>query len=308
MCNGYYAGIEFGGTKVVVLVADADSQIVARYRINTTTPEVTLAAVADVLEGYRPMQAIGIGAFGPVDINTRSASYGTILNTPKSGWQGVGLSDFFARHFCCPVRVDTDVNVAGMAEYTLGAARGLSTFCYVTVGTGIGGALLVNGEPVKGSFHPEMGHMALARVPGDEKFSVLCPYHDSCAEGLASGAAISHRWGSALNRFSEDHDAWRFEAEYLAQFFHNLMMVMAPECIVVGGGVASEVLLERVRSQLVKKLNGYIDGYASLESLKSYLRLPELGDRAGSIGAWLLALGNEQRLVVAKHDILENIA
>ncbi|MDO3386185.1 ROK family protein [Gilvimarinus sp. SDUM040013] len=295
MSSTYTAGIEFGGTKVVLLILNEKQKIVHQSRIATTTPKQTLAAISAELDRFRPLVAVGVGAFGPIDVNPVSASYGTILSTPKPGWEGTNLYEFFASRYDCSVTIDTDVNAAGLAEYTMGIARGVSNFCYVTIGTGIGGGQLIHGRPIKGLFHAEMGHMQLARAKGDEGFSVACPYHDHCAEGLASGSALSHRWGKPMCDFSYGHDAWNFEVEYLAQFFHNLIMTNAPECIVVGGGVMSEVLLSKVRTELGAKLNGYIDQFNSSKLLDDYLRLPGLGDRAGSLGSLLLVRNEDNR-------------
>lgn len=290
MSKALYAGIELGGTKVVCLLARGINDIVDSMRIPTTTPDETLGRVSEFIRRHGPVAGIGVGSFGPINVDPDDPQYGTMETTPKPGWPAAEIYRFFHERFRCPVTIDTDVNAAGLAEYHFGAARGLHNFIYVTLGTGIGAAALIDGKPVRGLSHPEMGHLALLRVDGDEAFTSVCPYHEHCAEGLASGTAIGQRWHAPLNELPETHAAWEYQADYVAQFCHALILFYSPLRIIFGGGVSSEMLLMRVREKLKKKLNGYIKSLLQSSALEYGLCLPELGDQAGPTGSLLLAL------------------
>ncbi len=288
MTTSLYAAIELGGTKVICLVGDGLDNIVAECVIQTGEPESTLSAVADFLFGYKPFASIGIGSFGPIDVNPLSSQFGCIQSTPKKGWGQCNLYRYFSEKFQCPVFIDTDVNAAALGEFHLGAAKDLSNFIYITVGTGIGGGALIRGRSVQGLSHPEMGHISLPRAKGDEHFEGCCPFHSDCAEGFASGPAIFKRWGSALNQLPENGPAWDMQAYYLAELSHTLTLLYAPQKIIFGGGVASEALLVKTREKLLKRLNGYVHHLSDISVLQDYLSLPALGNKAGPYGSFLL--------------------
>lgn len=291
MTTSMYAAIELGGTKTICLVGESLDNLHAQLVIPTSTPAETLTAAAQFFADYAPLKSIGIGTFGPVELNPLSSNYGSIQATPKKGWSHVNVRDFFVDKFACPVFIDTDVNAAAIGEYHLGAAQGLANFIYVTVGTGIGAGAVINGRPVQGLSHPEMGHINLLRAKGDESFIVSCPFHKDCAEGLASGSAIYKRWGAALNKLPENSLAWELQAYYLSEFSHTLTLLYSPQRIIFGGGVSSEPLLARMRHLLVEQLNGYVQPLNSLGAMQTYLTLPALGDKAGPYGSFLLNFG-----------------
>lgn len=287
-------GVEAGGTKFVCVVGTGIDDVRAETRILTTTPADTLAAVVRFFDGaaraHGRLSAIGVGSFGPVDLHPASPTFGTITSTPKPGWAGTDVVGTLRRALGVPVAFDTDVNAAALGEWRHGAARGLDTFVYLTVGTGIGGGGLVGGRLLHGLVHPEMGHL---RVPHDhaaDPFPGVCPFHGDCLEGLASGPAIAARWGAPAESLDADHPAWMLEARYLALALHDIVCTLSPQRIVIGGGVmAQPSLLPRVRAELAGLLNGYIQAPALLERIDDYVVPPALGDRAGVAGALVLA-------------------
>lgn len=297
MTNGHRqlcGGIEAGGTKFVCVVGSGPDDIRAEQRIATTTPDETLAAVrrffADAREVHGPIAALGIGSFGPVDLRRGSPRYGWITSTPKPGWADTDLVGPLREAVGVPVAFDTDVNAAAVGEWRWGAAQGLSSLLYLTVGTGIGGGALIDGRPVHGLVHPEMGHV---RVPHDravDPYAGGCPFHGDCLEGLASGPAIQARWGTPAESLPPDHPAWALEARYLALALHDYACTLSPERIVIGGGVGSTPhLLPRVRRELATLVNGYIQAPALTGGLDGYVVPPALGSRSGVLGALALA-------------------
>lgn len=287
-----YGGIEAGGTKFVCAVGTGPEDIRAETRIPTTTPGETLARVLDFFRPYAPqLKAVGIASFGPVDVRPDSPTYGYITTTPKPGWAFTPIVPLVAEKLGVPVGFDTDVNGAALGEHRWGAAQGLDTFVYLTVGTGIGGGALVNGRLLHGLLHPEMGHM---RVPHDrdrDPFAGICPFHGDCLEGLASGPAMEARWGQPPATLPPDHPAWDLEAEYLGTALATLICVLSPQRIVVGGGVMQAAhLWPRLRAATLKTLNGYIQAPALTEGIETYIVPPRLGQRAGVLGAIALAM------------------
>ncbi len=282
--------IEAGGTKFVLGVArDADTML-RTARVATTDPEQTLGAAlaffAEAQAEWGGFDAIGIASFGPIVLDRSSADWGTIAATPKPGWSGIDLVGPFANALACPVGFDTDVNGAILAESLWGAAVGADIAIYVTVGTGIGGGVLVEDRPVHGSRHPEMGHMLPRRHPDDRDFAGICPFHGDCLEGLASGPAIHARWGASLSDLAPDHPAHAIVTHYLAQLVVAQQAMLSPRRIVLGGGVlATPGLLDRIRGEAARLANGYF-------GTDDYTRLivgPGLDDRAGLLGALALA-------------------
>jgi fructokinase len=292
---GLYAGIEAGGTKFAVVIGSGPGDIRAEIRLPTTGPGPTLAAVAGFLDdwsrhGDGPVQAIGIACFGPLDLQPGSATWGHITDTPKPGWAGTDIAGYFRQRYRLPVGLDTDVNGAGLGEFRWGAGAGCGVFVYLTVGTGIGGALVIDGKPVHGLVHPEMGHVRTPHDLARDPFPGNCPVHGDCLQGLASGRALQERWGVPAAELPREHPGWDLEADYLAQFCANLVLVCSPERIILGGGVLEQAhLLPRVRASLRRQLQGYVRSPRLESGMEGYLVPPALGQRAGTLGALCLA-------------------
>jgi fructokinase len=282
-----YGGIEAGGTKFVYAVGETSQTILALTSIPTTTPTETLAQVIAFFRPYQPY-SLGLATFGPVDLNQGSPTYGHILSTPKVAWQGCPIVDVLRSWLGIPVAVDTDVNAAALAEFMYGAGRGCDPLVYLTVGTGIGGGAVIQGRPLHGLMHPEMGHMLLARAPGDTQPSG-CPFHEDCLEGLASGHAMRLRFG-APEALPPAHEAWGLEATYLGRALATIATVLAPQRIIIGGGVMHQAhLLPRIREVCAQALHGYLPRLKSTSDFEAYIVAPALGDQAGIVGALCLA-------------------
>jgi fructokinase len=284
-----HGGIEAGGTKWVCAISDRADRLLAVETFPTTTPSETIAAAGRFFADAGGLVALGVGTFGPIDVDPASPTWGHITTTPKPGWAHTDVVSRLAAELDVPVAFDTDVNAAAVGESRWGATVGLDTFCYLTVGTGIGGGVVVNGRPVHGLMHPEIGHV---RVPHDRErdpFEGVCPYHGDCLEGLASGEALRARWGAAAEALADDA-VWELEAEYLALGLVNVVCSVSPERIVLGGGVAKHpLLLPLVRRRLQELLAGYVDRPELKEGIDDYVVAPRLGDRAGVLGAIELA-------------------
>lgn len=279
------AGIEAGGTKFVLAVGPAPDAIIARTAIPTRDPATTLAAAAAWLADHGPFDALGIGSFGPVELDRSSPRWGHITTTPKPGWADCDIAGHFARRFGVPVGFDTDVNAAALAEYSAARPEGCTWLAYLTIGTGIGGGLIIDGRPVHGAAHPEMGHFFPRRHPEDRDFAGVCPHHGDCLEGLASGPAIAARWGASLSELPADHPARAIIADYIAQACHMLFAVTAAERVVLGGGVtATPGLVPAVAARAQALGAGYLPGTQRHRVLP-----PHWGDRAGITGALMLA-------------------
>ena len=257
-----WAGVEAGGTKFVCALGAGPDDLRAEVRIPTGEPAETLArAIAFLREEearHGPIEAIGIASFGPLCLTPTSPNCGRITVTPKAGWEGIDIAGTFRNAFDRPVRLDTDVNGAALAERRWGAARGLESIAYVTIGTGIGGGGVVHGKPIRGLQHPEMGHMLVPRHPDDD-FEGVCSRHGDCVEGLASGPAIEARWGRRGESLAEEHPAWKLESYYLAALAVNVMLVLAPAKLIFGGGVMQqEHLYAAIHSVLRDRFGGQI--------------------------------------------------
>jgi fructokinase len=237
---------------------------------------------------------LGIACFGPVELKKSSPEWGHITTTPKPGWRGADVAPLLGSAFGLSAAFDTDVNAAACGELYWGAARGLSDFVYMTVGTGIGGGAVAGGNLVHGAAHPEFGHIRIAREPGDG-YAGHCPFHGDCFEGLACGPAIAARWGKPGTELSDDHPAWELEATYLARAFAAYTCVLSPQRILMGGGIGLRPgLSERVTALVGRELAGYFSHLASEGGLAGYVRRPELGPNAGLFGAAALALASNQ--------------
>ena len=260
--------------------------------VPTTSPQATIDQIIAFFrdQAGRELSAVGIGAFGPVDLHPESPTFGFITSTPKVGWQQYDLAWTLYRALQVPIGFDTDVNAAAAGEARWGAGRGLPNFLYLTVGTGIGGGALVNGEVIHGLLHPEMGHIRIPHDLGADPFPGSCPYHKDCLEGLASGPAMQARWGKRAQELPADHPAWALEAHYLALGLATWVCTVSPERILLGGGVMQQAgLFPMIRQELLRLLNGYIDAKPLLNEIDSYVAPPELGSRAGVLGAMVLA-------------------
>ena len=281
----FYGAIEAGGTKFVCAVSDEQLNLIECIKFSTTTPDETLNLVFDFFDSYN-LISVGIGAFGPIDINPKSPTYGYITSTPKLDWQNYDFLGTFKNRYKIPVGFTTDVNAAALGEQRLGAAKGLDSCVYLTVGTGIGGGVVVNGEILVGHSHPEMGHI-LVRIHPDEKFEGLCPFHNNCLEGLAAGPAIEKRTGVKGYELPIDHPVWQIEAYYLAQAIMNYILILSPEKIILGGGIMKQrQLFPLIRQELANLLNDYV----LISDLKNYIVPPFLEDNAGITGCLLLAI------------------
>jgi fructokinase len=278
------AAIEAGGTKFVCAIGDENGKIVERVQIPTTVPEETIGKVIEFFKGYS-IEAIGIGSFGPIDINEDSPTYGYITSTPKTGWKDYPFVQALKDAFDVPVGFNTDVNAAALGEARLGAAKGLDSCLYITVGTGIGAGAIVQGRLLQGLSHPEMGHILVRRHHNDS-YEGKCPFHDDCLEGLAAGPAIEARWGLKGAELAERAEVWDLEGYYLAQAIMQYVLILSPKKIILGGGVSHQ---QQVFDSIYKYLPELIQGYVSLPELSGYIVAPGLGDDAGITGSLMLA-------------------
>lgn len=289
-----YGAIEGGGTKFVCAVAEAHDRILDRVAVPTSDPHTTLAECVQYFTAaettHGPIAAFGFGCFGPIELKLESPGFGRLLATPKPGWSGIDVLAPLRSKFAAPIALDVDVGAAALAEWRLGAGRGARSLAYVTVGTGIGGAVVPRDRAGR-LMHAEMGHLPATRDPRDAKFAGVCPFHGGCIEGLASGPAIRARWGSDLAALPPDHVGRSIIAGYLGQLAASIALVESVERIVFGGGVmASGELVPLVSAAMLEYLNGYLPPLADRERAESYLRAPALGQDSGIVGAILLAM------------------
>jgi fructokinase len=284
-----YAGVELGGTKCVAILARGPEDVIAREIVPTGSPDGTLARIERTLLQWKREQgfdALGVASFGPLDLDPGSPTWGHILATPKPGWQATSLAPRLRAAVEVPLALDTDVNGAALAEMRWGSGRGLADFAYVTVGTGVGVGLIINGQPTRGFGHCELGHIRVARLAGDD-FAGSCPYHGDCVEGLAAGSSIEARLGKRVGELDADHPIWDSVVWTLAQLCHAIVCAAAPKRIAIGGGVIVQhpELLGRINAKLADSLNDFFELPGG-----DYLRSPELGKDAGPLGAIALAM------------------
>lgn len=290
-----FAGIELGGTKAIAVLAKGD-RIVERRVVATVEPQVTLTALRSILDdwyAFAPFEGLGIASFGPIQLKARAHEFGQILPTPKPGWSGAALLEQLADGFACPVRIDTDVNAAALAEYRWGGGAGCDSLCYVTIGTGLGGGLLISGSPVHGALHPEIGHLRFRRAPGDT-FGGVCPFHGDCIEGLISGPALARRFESDPADVPDDHPIWHHVATDIGELCAAILLTTSAERILFGGSVALSrpFLLPWVRDEVVERLAGYLP-FVAPQNVGDIIQLAALGADAGPLGAIALAQASQ---------------
>jgi fructokinase len=284
-----YGGIEAGGTKFICAVAEHPTAApIETVTLPTTTPESTIAETIAFFKRH-PVKSLGIGSFGPVDLNPRSSTFGYITTTPKPGWQYTDLVSPLKQALNVPIGFEHDVSVAALGEWRYGAAQGADSMVYVTVGTGIGGCALIDSKLLHGLMHSEMGHILLKRH-ADDTYAGHCPFHQDCLEGMACGPAIAARWGSDGAELPPDHKAWEVEAYYLAQLVCTILYTISPQRIVLGGGVMHQrQLFPLIHRHALELLNGYLSIPPVTEHMDTLVIPPGLGDRSGAVGALELA-------------------
>jgi fructokinase len=285
-----YGGVETGGTWCVCALGTGPDDVTAYEQFPTGAPDETLDRIVEFFRARPAPTAIGVGSFGPVDVNPDSPTWGHVTTTPKPGWQHTPVASVLRDRLDVPVAFDLDVNAAAVGEHRWGAGVDAASLCYLTVGTGIGAGLVIDGHPLHGLVHPEVGHI---RVPHDlrrDQFAGACPVHGDCWEGLASGPALAERWNATPADLSDDHQAWTLEAEYLAFGILSIVLVASPHRVIVGGGVMERSLLyPMLRTGLRELVADYLDTPLLRDEIDSYIVAPALGDRAGVLGAIALA-------------------
>lgn len=289
--TGRFAGVELGGTKTIVVLAQGDG-IVVQESIATTAPVETLMAAHAKLTDWHaqaPLDAVGIASFGPIRLDRAAPDFGHMLPTPKPDWTHADVAGQLMQGIGCPWIIDTDVNGAALAEYRWGGGRGLDSLCYITIGTGLGGGLLIGGRPVHGAMHPEIGHVRTRRAVGDD-FPGACRFHGDCLEGLVSGPALARRFGRPMQEVNDDDALWAHVVSDLAEISAMLLYSTAAQAILFGGGVAvgRKFLLPRIRVRTLELLNGYLPTFDT-RSADSMIALAHLGDQAGILGSVALA-------------------
>jgi len=289
--DGLIAGIELGGTKAIAVLGRA-GEILQQHTVPTTSPEETLGSLARCLDDWgvdQRISALGIASFGPIRIDPAAPDYGYILDTPKPGWRGADVGGILGGVLGCPLAIDTDVNGAALAEYFWGAGQGCDSLCYVTIGTGVGGGLVIGGRPVHGALHPEIGHLRLRRADGDG-FAGTCPFHGDCIEGLIAGPALAARFGGDPANVREDDPRWMHVASDIAELAAAILLSVSAERVLIGGGVGTgrSFLLPHSRALLLERLGSYLP-FVTEQSVEAILCSPALGDKAGPLGS--LALG-----------------
>ncbi|MBF7073388.1 ROK family protein [Glaciecola sp. MH2013] len=287
----YFALVEGGGTKFNCAIANEKREILVEKRIPTTSPSQTISAVIDFFNEQKKagfeFHKLGLACFGPLDLNPNSQSFGSITSTPKAGWSNVAIKKELETSLSCDVSIDTDVNAAALAEFKWGASQNTTVSIYITVGTGVGGGVVINGQTLKGLVHPELGHMLISGVP---EIKGVCPFHGNCVEGLAAGKSMEKIWDQPAENMDSSHPAWQVEAKVLGNFCHNLLVSFSPQSIVLGGGVmAKKGLLEQVVANAEQSLKNYIV-FPYQQDIKHIITAPGLGERSGLLGALALIM------------------
>ncbi|QGX64735.1 ROK family protein [Bacillus sp. ms-22] len=281
----YYGAIEAGGTKFCCAIGNEHGDIIEEWTIPTEHPEKTVQTLIPFFQQYE-IAALGVGSFGPIGVQKDDPSYGYIMNTPKVEWKHYPFIPELEKQLGVPMSFTTDVNAAALGELTKGAAKGLSSCMYITVGTGIGAGAVVKNELLHGHSHPEMGHI-LVRQHESDQFAGVCPAHGTCLEGLAAGPAIEARWGKPAKELTQEEAVWSLEADYLAQALMQYTLILSPERIIMGGGVMKQ---KQLFPLIREKLAAYVNDYVDMPPLDTYIVSPGLEDKAGMTGALLLAI------------------
>lgn len=275
--------LEAGGTKMVCAIGDDTGKIFEQISIPTKTPEETVPEIIDYFRNAQ-IEALGIGCFGPIDPDKRSNTYGYITSTPKLAWADYNIVGAFEKELNCPVGFDTDVNGSVLGEVTFGQAKGKSCVVYVTIGTGVGAGIYIEGKLLHGMLHPEAGHVMIQRREGDN-YQGKCPYHKTCLEGMAAGPAVEERWGRKAIELKDRREVWDLEAYYIAQALTGYILTLSPEMIILGGGIMhQEQLFPMIRGYVKEMLGGYIKT-EELENMESYIVPASLNDDQGIMGA-----------------------
>lgn len=282
-----FGALEAGGTKMVLATGNENGEIYEQVSIPTETPAITIPRIIDYFKD-KNIAALGIGSFGPIDLDRNSMTYGYITSTPKLAWADYNLVGAIKNALQIPIGFDTDVNGSALGEATWGSTKGLPTSIYITIGTGVGVGVFQNGALLHGMLHPEAGHVLLSKHPEDT-FSGSCPFHSNCLEGLAAGPAIEKRWGKKALALKDDSKVWELEAYYIAQALVGYILTLSPHRIVLGGGVMhQEQLFPLIRKQVKELLNGYIKT-SQIEDIDTYIVPAALKDNQGIMGCIQLA-------------------
>ncbi len=288
-----YGGVEAGGTKFVCAVGSGPDDLQDEFRFETTSPKETINRTLEYFKKQNlkeKLLAIGIGSFGPIELNRESSKYGFVTSTPKPGWSNINIYGLIKEELKIPVGFNTDVNAAALGEYEWGAGRGLNNFIYLTIGTGIGGGAMINGRLLHGLQHPEMGHIFIPQDLKADPYEGNCPFHKNCFEGLASGSAMKNRWGKSPEDLNKDHKAWDLEAQYISFALINYIFTLSPERIIIGGGIMEQKkLLPLILTTVKKMLNNYIHLEEITDNIEKYIVLPSLAQKSGILGALVLA-------------------
>ncbi|MFI3237749.1 MAG: ROK family protein [Lachnospiraceae bacterium] len=285
--------LEAGGTKMVCAIGNEKGEILERISLPTETPEITMPKIVAYFKGF-DICTLGVGCFGPIDLNRESKTYGYITTTPKLAWRNYDIVGYLKENLSVPVGFDTDVNGSALGEATWGITKGLKNSMYITIGTGVGAGVISEGKLLHGMLHPEAGHILLQKHP-DDNYSGKCPSHGTCLEGLAAGPAIEERWGKKGIELAGEKKVWELEAYYIAQALVNYTLILSTERIILGGGVMhQEQLMPMIREQYQKQMAGYIQT-EQVNDLETYIVLPSLNDDQGIMGAIKLGL-NELEL------------
>lgn len=277
-----YGALEAGGTKMVCAIGDETGKIYEQISIPTRSPEET---IPDIIHYFKNKEigALGIGAFGPVDVNKKSDTYGYILDTPKIPWRNFDIVGSIQKELNIPIGLDTDVNGSCLGEVTFGCGKGLDSVLYITIGTGIGAGISVNGKLLHGMLHPEAGHIMLQKHPQDT-YQGKCPYHGACFEGLAAGPAIEERWGKKAIELKDKDEVWELEAHYIAEALMSYILILSPQKIILGGGVShQEQIFSLVRKKVQELLNGYLNT-KELKDIDNYIVPASLDGNQGIMG------------------------
>lgn len=282
-----YGALEAGGTKMVMAIGNENGEILEQLSIPTETPDITMVKIVDYFKDKK-IEALGVGSFGPIDLDKDSPTYGSITSTPKLAWVNYNIVNELKNALQIPIGFDTDVNASALGEATWGSMKGLGSGIYITIGTGVGVGVYMNGSLLHGMLHPEAGHVLLSKHPEDT-FEGVCPYHPNCLEGLASGPSIEKRWSKKAYELKDNTKVWELEAYYIAQGIVNYILTLSPHKIVLGGGVMhQEQLFPLIRKEVARLLNGYVKT-RQMEELDQYIVPASLKGNQGIMGCIQLA-------------------